>query len=210
MAADWYYRKNGHQLGPLEAADLKRLADTGVVAPDDMVWRQGAKQWTRASSVKGLFASPSNDVVVSTPQSPTSASKSGRAASADLSEDDWWKRTSTPDDQETESLPSRYSDDGIAYAPPERSRPATKRKDFPALRVTAGMVRLFALLALLVAGLSGIVAVQKGIIQDYVLMGAAIGFLVAFIMISLLYFAAAEGISLALYLTTLLEDIRDK
>jgi hypothetical protein len=72
------------------------------------------------------------------------------------------------------------------------------------------MVRLFALLALLVAGLSGIVAVQKGIIQDYVLMGAAIGFLVAFIMISLLYFAAAEGISLALYLTTLLEDIRDK
>ena len=58
MSAEWYYRQeNGAQEGPVSAAGLKRLADTGKLRPDDMVWEEGLKQWVPAKQVKGLFSS---------------------------------------------------------------------------------------------------------------------------------------------------------
>lgn len=210
MAAEWYYRKNGQQLGPLEAAELKRLADSGAVLPDDLVWRQGAKQWAKASSVKGLFASASGDAVASPAPSPADTSPSGSTKSPTSSDDDWWSKTSSTDQEEDSSLPSRYSDDGIPYSRSSANRRQSKRRDFPALRATIVIVRVFALLALLIAGLCGIIAIQNGTAEEYAVMVTAIGFLVAFAMVSLLYFAAAECIALALYLTTVLEDIREK
>lgn len=55
MAAVWFYVKNGARLGPITAADLKKLADDGSILPADMVWKEGMASWEPARSVKGLF-----------------------------------------------------------------------------------------------------------------------------------------------------------
>jgi hypothetical protein len=210
MAADWYYRKNGKQLGPLESAELRRLADSGVVSPEDMVWRQGAKQWAKASSVKGLFPAPSAKAVDSPTPNSAVSSPPGPAASPTLVDDDWWQETSSADEDDRPSLPSPYSDDGISYATPAPRRRRSERRDFPALRMTAAIIRVFAVLALLFAGLCGVVAAVNGMKEEYTVMGVGIGFTIAFATASLLNFVTAECIALGLYITTLLEDIRDK
>jgi hypothetical protein len=55
VATAWYVERAGEQpVGPLSAAQLKRLADEGKLKPTDRVRRdEGA--WVAASSVKGLF-----------------------------------------------------------------------------------------------------------------------------------------------------------
>lgn len=60
MANDWHYTKNGQQHGPVPAAKLKQLAESGELHPDDLVWQEGWKQWAAAKSVKGLFAPQQN------------------------------------------------------------------------------------------------------------------------------------------------------
>jgi hypothetical protein len=55
--ADWYYAKEGRQHGPISAAQLKQLAQSGELQPDDLVFGEGAKDWVAASTVRGLFSS---------------------------------------------------------------------------------------------------------------------------------------------------------
>ncbi len=56
----WYYAKNNEQFGPILSAELRRLAETGQLGPEDLVWRPGMEDWAAASLVKGLFdGSPS-------------------------------------------------------------------------------------------------------------------------------------------------------
>lgn len=57
MAAEWYYSKNGKELGPVSATDLKAVVKSGQLSPADMVWKKGMPQWKRAGTVKGLFSS---------------------------------------------------------------------------------------------------------------------------------------------------------
>lgn len=56
--AEWYYLKNNQQCGPVAGPELKRMAETGGLAPTDMVWREGMEQWTPAGRVGGLFSAP--------------------------------------------------------------------------------------------------------------------------------------------------------
>lgn len=56
MATSWKYKKDGKEHGPISSADLKRLADSGAVAPYDLVQRNGEGDWYRASAVSGLFS----------------------------------------------------------------------------------------------------------------------------------------------------------
>jgi hypothetical protein len=53
--ADWYYTKNGQQQGPVNDAELKRLASTGQLTPQDMIWKEGMANWLPATAIKGLF-----------------------------------------------------------------------------------------------------------------------------------------------------------
>lgn len=53
--ADWYYAKNGQQKGPINSAELKRMAQAGEIGPDDLVFREGGTNWVAASTVAGLF-----------------------------------------------------------------------------------------------------------------------------------------------------------
>ncbi len=57
MAAEWYYAKGNQKFGPVESAELRRLASASVLLPEDLVWKEGQPKWVRASSIKGLFTS---------------------------------------------------------------------------------------------------------------------------------------------------------
>ena len=52
---DWYYAKDNKQFGPVNAVELKRLAQVGELRPEDLVWTDGMKEWSAARKVKGLF-----------------------------------------------------------------------------------------------------------------------------------------------------------
>jgi hypothetical protein len=62
----WYYARNDQQFGPVSAAELKQLADTGRLAPDDLLWREGMESWATAINLRGLFSS---DATANTPPS---------------------------------------------------------------------------------------------------------------------------------------------
>lgn len=55
MANLWYYTKNGQQMAPVAAEELKRLAVAGELKPTDLVWREGMANWVQASATPGLF-----------------------------------------------------------------------------------------------------------------------------------------------------------
>lgn len=56
MAGDWYYLIDGEQIGPVPTADLKELAETGVLHPSDLVWKEGMPDWKPAAQVPGLLS----------------------------------------------------------------------------------------------------------------------------------------------------------
>ncbi len=54
-ANEWYYAKGDQQKGPVSSAELKQLAASEEISPDDLVWREGMGEWVAASNVRGLF-----------------------------------------------------------------------------------------------------------------------------------------------------------
>ena len=48
-------RADNKQMGPVSSAELKRLATSGEIRPDDLVWREGMTEWAAARNVRGLF-----------------------------------------------------------------------------------------------------------------------------------------------------------
>jgi hypothetical protein len=78
MASEWHYSKNGTSFGPESSQRLKELAASGELGPDDLVWKEGMREWARASTLKGLFleaaAKPTGPPPLppmSTPNSPS-------------------------------------------------------------------------------------------------------------------------------------------
>ncbi len=53
--ADWYYARDGRQQGPITSAQLRQMAQSGELRPDDLVFKEGGTTWIPASSVQGLF-----------------------------------------------------------------------------------------------------------------------------------------------------------
>ena len=56
MADQWYYNHQGQQFGPVAANEIKRLASSGNLKPDDLVWKAGTTSRRPASQFKGLFS----------------------------------------------------------------------------------------------------------------------------------------------------------
>ena len=56
MADQWYYNHQGQQFGPVAASEIKRLALSGNLNPDDLVWKAGTTSRGPASQFKGLFS----------------------------------------------------------------------------------------------------------------------------------------------------------
>ena len=58
MASQWYYSLEGQgqtQEGPIPTSELKLMAATGKLKPEDRVWKEGTPTWVSARQVKGLF-----------------------------------------------------------------------------------------------------------------------------------------------------------
>ena len=51
----WYYAKGGARFGPVDEVEIKRLAETGVIHPLDLVWAEGFDGWVPAKRVKWLL-----------------------------------------------------------------------------------------------------------------------------------------------------------
>jgi hypothetical protein len=52
----WYYAAGDEERGPITAAELKTLAQSGQLAAADLVWREGMEDWAPASDIRGLFS----------------------------------------------------------------------------------------------------------------------------------------------------------
>ena len=57
----------GNNKAPVAEEQLKQLATSGQLQPNDLVWHEGMSQWAEAGSVKGLF---STKTVVNPPSPP--------------------------------------------------------------------------------------------------------------------------------------------
>ena len=132
MAQQWYCQISGKQYGPLSPQQLKQLAATGKLKPEDGVRRESDKKWAPASKVKGLFA----DAAPQPKQQATPQSKSTAASAAKPSE-----KTASPASKKSgdEGKPTEEltlveeagpwaddDDDDIMLAPVE---PAVKRPE---------------------------------------------------------------------------------
>jgi hypothetical protein len=51
----WFYSIDGRSIGPVSMAKLKRLARSGKLLPEDVVWKKGMADWVEAGSLPGLF-----------------------------------------------------------------------------------------------------------------------------------------------------------
>jgi GYF domain 2 len=59
MAAKWYFARKGlHVAGPCSSTELKRLAASGYLSPEDLVGKNRKVRLVKAGTVKGLFATP--------------------------------------------------------------------------------------------------------------------------------------------------------
>jgi hypothetical protein len=56
MPTQWYLARDRQRTGPYSLDQLRHMAASGELAPEDMVWQEGAGQWVPADSVRGLFA----------------------------------------------------------------------------------------------------------------------------------------------------------
>jgi uncharacterized RDD family membrane protein YckC len=53
---EWFVGKGGQKSGPFSSEQLKRMAQSGQISPEDLIWRQGLKDWIPARELKGLFS----------------------------------------------------------------------------------------------------------------------------------------------------------
>jgi hypothetical protein len=60
----WYMQRNGKPTGPLSAAELKQLVDSGQLQPKDLVRSESQRKWQAAGRVRGLFP---GEIAVTTP-----------------------------------------------------------------------------------------------------------------------------------------------
>jgi len=59
--ADWYYKADGEEHGPVSQGELQALAALGQIAPDDLVRNDKKPKWYPARAVKGLVVDDDDD-----------------------------------------------------------------------------------------------------------------------------------------------------
>src|SRR5262245_2690227 len=67
----WFYAKNGQQIGPVTLDQLKALVSSGQVAKTDMVWRDGMANWLPAGEVPELAVTVASAAGSAVPPIPT-------------------------------------------------------------------------------------------------------------------------------------------
>ncbi len=69
----WYYSKNGTQLGPISEVELRSKIASGEISSTDMIWKDGMSDWLEAGKVEGFSISAPS--LTKTP--PTSGTELG-------------------------------------------------------------------------------------------------------------------------------------
>ena len=92
MAAQWYCRIRGEETGPFDARDLKSIARSGQLLPENLVRKGAEGSWVVASKVQGLFKD--------TPTKTTKASTNPPAALKPLADP-----AALPEIESMQSLP---------------------------------------------------------------------------------------------------------
>jgi hypothetical protein len=58
-AHEWFFARGGSHQGPVQLSELQRMADSGEIDPETLVWKSGMEQWTPGSWVAALrFTAP--------------------------------------------------------------------------------------------------------------------------------------------------------
>jgi hypothetical protein len=134
--ADWYYTTNKQQMGPVSRDELSQLANQGLLKPTDLVWKDGMRDWVRASA-QGLFAEGAGGAAV--PDAPM--------RSARLLEDE--------DDRPRRQAPRRaeedLDDEADDLEEPRRRRARRQEGGMP-VGVKVGLIVGGVVLLLIVAG----------------------------------------------------------
>lgn len=68
---EWYYADDQQRVGPLTCSRLYELLKNGTLSPDDLVWREGFRDWVPASSVPELLPKKSRSAVPRQRTSPS-------------------------------------------------------------------------------------------------------------------------------------------
>lgn len=56
--AQWYYSRGGQQTGPVTIDQLRQMAATGQITPQDLVWRDGMAQWQPIGTLPEFGGAP--------------------------------------------------------------------------------------------------------------------------------------------------------
>lgn len=83
MAKVWYYRRGDEEVGPIDSATLRALAQRGELEQSDHVYREGLPDWVPAGRVKGLFNGKGKSGAESQ-DTAEHAAEEGDAAAADV------------------------------------------------------------------------------------------------------------------------------
>ena len=59
---EWYYLKQGRQLGPVPQKSILAWLDSGFLNPDDLVWTEGMADWAPVAEVPALGGNPGRPV----------------------------------------------------------------------------------------------------------------------------------------------------
>ncbi len=54
MSQEWYYSRHGQQSGPVDMAELQRLAAAGELSPGDLLWKAPETAWIPAAQLPEL------------------------------------------------------------------------------------------------------------------------------------------------------------
>jgi TM2 domain-containing membrane protein YozV len=127
VSQEWYYSVDGDRQGPVEASELKKLAEAGTLKATDLVWKDGMSDWVAAKSIKGLF-----------PGAAPAASKSGEPAKArPVDEEERPRSRRRDEDDEDDDRPSksrRRDEDDEERPARARARDDDEEEDRPVRR----------------------------------------------------------------------------
>jgi len=80
----WHYERQGESCGPVSFDELRRLAVSGLIQPDSLVWKAGMPEWLSAAQVEGLFSSAGSPLL-----SPPQTTPPAPEAEVPVADDRW-------------------------------------------------------------------------------------------------------------------------
>jgi hypothetical protein len=82
MSQQWYCQIMNSEVGPLTSSQLRQMAQSGRLTPDNLIRKSDSDRWRTASDVKGLFTTPPPSQPLHRKNQPTAAATPEPAATS--------------------------------------------------------------------------------------------------------------------------------